>query len=178
MGRSITIYQVAKINIYALFDIVLLNSAFRRHILAIFGFGSNWGGEEVKETFFDEEKIIIGWNDETAVDVYSLVSSLKIGDIIYLKSNQPGSRTVKVKGIGIITRNFIECIKNNDYSSTDFTDWNSFFIKVKWLIKEEFIINIPENIGRLTNIRAATAYEEYLPFVQNKIIEKLFEKIK
>jgi hypothetical protein len=169
---------VGKIIIYVLFDIVLLNSIFWRHILAIFGFGSNWGGEEVKETFFAEEEIIIGWNDETAVDVYSLVSSLKIGDIIYLKSNQPGSRTVKVKGIGIITRNFIECIKNNDYSSTDFTDWNSFFIKVKWIIKEEFIINIPENVGRLTNIRAATVYEEYLPFVQNKIVEKIFEKIK
>ena len=146
--------------------------------MAIFGFGSNWGGEEVKETFFDKEEIIIGWNDETAMDVYSLVSSLKIGDIIYLKSNQPGSRAVKVKGIGVVTRNFIECIKNNDYSSTDFTDWNSFFIKVKWIIKEEFIINIPENIGRLTNIRAATAYEEYLPFVQNKIVKKIFEKIK
>ena len=54
----------------------------------------------------------------------------------------------------------------------------SFFIKVKWIIKEEFIINIPENVGRLTNIRAATVYEEYLPFVQNKIVEKIFEKIK
>ena len=144
--------------------------------MAIFGFGSNWSGKEVKETFFDEGKIIIGWDDETAADVYSFVSSLKIGDIIYLKSNQPGSRTIKVKGIGIVTGNFIECIKNNEHSSTDITDGNNFFIKVKWLIKKEFEINIPENVGRLTNIRAATLYEEYLPFVQNKIIEHLFAK--
>ena len=75
--------------------------------MAIFGFGSNWSRIDVREAFFAEEKIIIGWNDETAIDVYSLVSSLKIGDIIYLKSNQPGSRTIKVKGIGIITRSFI-----------------------------------------------------------------------
>ena len=55
--------------------------------------------------------------------IYEAVSLLKVGDILYLKANQPGSRT---------------------------------------------------NEGKLTNIRAATFYEENLPFVQTRILEKLF----
>ena len=30
--------------------------------MAIFGFGSNWDGNEMKTDFFNEEKIIIGWD--------------------------------------------------------------------------------------------------------------------
>ena len=62
------------------------------------------------------------------------------------------------------------------------TDSNLFFYLYAFLGNPQLLIitliNIPENIGRLTNIRAATAYEEYLPFVQNKIVKKIFEKIK
>ncbi|MGN6179424.1 MAG: hypothetical protein ACTHNW_09600 [Mucilaginibacter sp.] len=46
-------------------------------------------------------------------------------------------------------------------------------IKVHWIIKEEFFIVIPPNEGKLTNIRAATFYEESLPFVQTAIIDKI-----
>ena len=48
------------------------------------------------------------------------------------------------------------------------------YLLVKWIVKDEFHITIPENEGKLTNIRAATVYEEYLPYVQNKIIDYLF----
>ena len=68
--------------------------------MAIYGFGSTLDGEEFKDEFFNDEKIILGWNAENAQDLYSLVSRIKIGDIIYLKTNQPGGRTVKIKGIG------------------------------------------------------------------------------
>lgn len=144
--------------------------------MAIFGIGSKWGNEEVKDLFFKDNKISIGWNDENASDVYYLLASMKIGDIVYLKSNRPGSRTVKVKGICIIMENFIEYLKNNDIDKIDFWNWESMSLKVKWLNKKEFDIKIPENTGKLTNIRAATLYEEYLPFVQKEIIEKMIGK--
>jgi len=141
--------------------------------MAIFGFGSNWDGNEMKTDFFNEEKIIIGWDKKSANDLYSFVSSLKVGDIVYLKSNQPGSRSIKVKGIGIITKNLIGCITSGEYKSTNITDWNSLFVKVKWMNKSEFQIQIPEDEGKLTNIRAATVYEEYLPYVQQEILNHL-----
>ena len=112
---------------------------------------------------------------KSANDLYSFIASLKVGDIVYLKSNQPGSRDIRVKGIGIVIKNFVGCITTEEYESTDVTDWNSLFVKVKWIVKDEFYITIPEDEGKLTNIRAATVYEEYLPYVQNKIIDYLFK---
>ena len=41
---------------------------------------------------------------------------------------------------------------------------------------EKFTVKIPEDEGKLTNIRPATFYEEYLPFVQKQILNKIFTK--
>jgi hypothetical protein len=141
--------------------------------MAIFGVGSNWDGTELKSRFFSEGKFILGWNEESANDLYSVLSTLKVGDILYIKSNQPGSRTIKVKGVGIISKNFMNCLSDGEYGSTGISDWESLFIRVKWLHQEEFSITIPENEGKLTNIRAATIYEESLPFVQENILQKI-----
>lgn len=142
--------------------------------MAIFGAGSNWDGEEKKDDFFNEENFVIGWGYQDAMDLYDAVSLLKAGDIVYLKSNQSGSRTIRVKGIGIVTQTFIHCLIEKGLTKESITEGNSFYIKIKWIIKDEFHINIPSTEGKLTNVRAATFYEEYLPFVQNEIINKLF----
>lgn len=144
--------------------------------MAIFGAGSKWKTDELKEDFFKEEKFIIGWNETSAKDLYEAVSQLKVGDILYLKGVSPRHiRNIEVKGIGIITKSFIQCLQSGEYEETDISDWNSFFIKVKWLIKDSFKIIIPEEVGKLTNVRPATFYEEYLPFVQKKILDKIVE---
>jgi hypothetical protein len=60
--------------------------------MAIFGPGSVWNGSvEKKDDFFLNNNYVIGWNFIDAQDLYGLVSSFKVVDIIYLKSNQPGS---------------------------------------------------------------------------------------
>lgn len=145
--------------------------------MAIYGVGSNWGGKELKEVFFREDKFILGWNEETANDIYSFIGALKVGDILYIKANQPGSRTLRIKGIGIIKTNFIGCLNSGDYKDTKITDWEELFIKVYWIYKEvdqnDFVITIPENEGKLTSVRACTIFEEHLPFVQNLIIDKI-----
>jgi len=99
------------------------------------------------------------------------VAALKVGDIIYLKANAPGSRNVRVKGIGIVTKNFKTSLIDEELILSDFKPWESLAIKVTWVVKDEFRITIPGSEGKLTNIRAATFYEENLPFVQNEIIE-------
>lgn len=142
--------------------------------MAIFGVGSNWEDGEHKEDFFKEHKFILGWNEKNAKDLYALIASLKVGDILYIKSNQPGSRTIKVKGVGIVKKNFISCIIDNGKSNT--SDWRGLFVEVEWLHKDEFEINIPDGEGKLTCFRSATSYEEYLPFVQSEIIKKIIDK--
>ena len=143
--------------------------------MAIFGAGSNWDGDEMKDDFFNSDNFVIGWDYNNAKDLYDAVSLLKAGDIVYLKANQVGSRTIRVKGIGIVTQTFIHCLIDKGLTKEAIADWNSFFIKIKWVVKDEFYIKIPNTEGRLTNVRAATFYEEYLPFVQKAIIEKIIE---
>jgi hypothetical protein len=96
--------------------------------LAIYGVGSNWDGEEIKNTFFSQGRFILGWNEDNAQDLYALVSLLKIGDILYIKANQPGSHTIRVKGIGIVTRSFLNCIP--DFGPGEIADWQSIFVGV------------------------------------------------
>lgn len=145
--------------------------------MAIYGAGSVWDGEEVNEQFFVQGRFIVGWNNETGGDLQASLASLKIGDIIYLKGNRPGSRSIRVKGIGFVTRSFMECVRSGDYPPGRVDEWESFFVGVRWVVQQEFRIVIPENVGRLTNIRAATFYEEPLAFVQIQILERIFSAL-
>ena len=143
--------------------------------MAIFGAGSNWSGREIRQELFNNENYLIGWNVANAEDLYTLISSIKVGDIIYLKSNRPGSLNIRIKGIGIVTRSLMQLLfekrMNLEERRTDFE------LPVKWLDKAEFKISIPHDTGKLTNVRAATLYEEYLPIVQDEILKRLFTKL-
>ena len=141
--------------------------------MAIFGAGSNWDGTEMCRDFFTKGLFIIGWDRASGRDLQSSLASLKIGDIIYLKASRPGSRNLRIKGIGIVTRSFVECIQRGEYGNELPSNWQSFFIRVAWIIQDEFRINIPPNEGRLTHIRSGTFYEEPLPFVQEEIVSRI-----
>jgi len=141
--------------------------------MAIYGAGSMWDGEEMSEQFFAQGNFVVGWNRATGGDLQASLASLKIGDIIYLKGNRPGSRVIRVKGIGFVTRSFIECVQAGEYPAEAIEAWQQFFVGVRWVVREEFRIEIPAGVGRLTNIRAATFYEEPLALVQNAILDRL-----
>lgn len=148
--------------------------------MAIYGAGSIWDGSiEKKDQFFQNDEYTIGWDYDEAEDLYGAVTSLKAGDIIYLKSLTPKKPyTLNVKGIGVVLNPFIHhitampdiinAISNGSTATT-------FSIPVKWIIKDKFTINIPNYGGKLTNIRTATFYEEPLPFVQKEILKNLFK---
>lgn len=142
--------------------------------MAIFGAGSTWNDDEMKETFFQQGRFILGWNEGNAKDLYEAISTLKVGDIIYLKSNAPGKRNIRVKGIGLVSKSFIQNITDGDYRNIAIEDWENLFVSVNWIRRDEFRIVIPEEEGKLTNIRAASFYEEFLPFVQTAILNELF----
>lgn len=142
--------------------------------MAIYGAGSKWNDDEMCQTFFRQGRFVLGWNDENAKDLYEAITTLKVGDIIYLKSNAPGSRNVRVKGIGIVSKSFIQNITDGDYRNVAVEAWDSLFVTVNWIRREEFRIVIPEEEGKLTNVRAASFYEEFLPFVQAAILNSLF----
>lgn len=144
--------------------------------MAILGAGSNWDGIEMKDDFFKNNNYVIGWDINDAQDLYNLISSIKVGDIIYLKANRPGSLDIRIKGIGIVKNSLIQVLFQKGENLTNTR--NNFELPVEWIYKTEFILTIPNDIGRLTNIRAATLYEEFLPFVQDEIITKVISKLK
>lgn len=117
---------------------------------------------------------MIGWDINDVQDLYNMLSTVKIGDIIYLKANRLGSLDLRIKGIGIVRNSFLNILfeKGENLSSTR----NNFELPVECIDTDEFFITIPSNTGKLTNIRAAILYEEFLPFVQNEILIKLLQK--
>lgn len=143
--------------------------------MAIYGVGSKWNEKELKERFFKEGRFILGWNESSAKDLYAFVSSLKVGDILYIKSNQPGARVLRVKGVGIVTKSLLNCMSSAEFVHSAISDWESLFVEVAWMHRVEFLITIPDDEGKLTNIRAATIYEEYLPLVQQEILSKIIK---
>jgi len=145
--------------------------------MAIFGAGSKWGDDEMKDDFFRNENYVIGWNYSSAKDLYVAIAAIKVGDIIYLKANAPGSKDVRVKGIGIVTKNFMTSLIDEEVNLNDFSSWESLSIRVKWVVRSEFVLTIPANEGKLTNVRAATFYEESLPYVQTKILDELLSRL-
>jgi hypothetical protein len=91
----------------------------------------------------------------------------------YIKANQPGSWNIRVQGVGIVTKSLMGCMTSGEFQSSSISDLESLFARVAWVHKEEFSVTIPAEEGKLTNIRAATIYEEYLPVVQESILAKI-----
>ncbi len=143
--------------------------------MAIYGAGSNWDGKEIKQRLFDNNNYLIGWDIVNAEDLYILISSIKVGDIIYLKSNRPGALIVRVKGVGIVTHSLIQTIFENKIDLANRRA--NFELPVNWIYRDEFTLSIPKDTGKLTNIRAATLYEECLPFIHSEILNALFTRL-
>ncbi|CAM3421915.1 hypothetical protein [Flavobacterium chungbukense] len=144
--------------------------------MAIFGAGSKWEKNEMKNDFFKNENFVIGWNIKNAQDLYSQISTIKIGDIIFLKANKPGNLNLRIKGIGIVKDSFIGVLFDKEENLS--LRKKNFELPVKWIVKSEFKISIPPDTGKLTHVRAGTLHEEYLPYVQKEIIGKIFNQLK
>lgn len=143
--------------------------------MAIYGAGSKWNDQELKNDFFKNSNYQIGWDISEAEDLYTLISTVKTGDIIFLKANSPGSLNIRVKGIGIVRQSLLQNLFTEETNLS--SKRSNFSLPVEWIIKEEFKLTIPKQTGKLTNVRAATLYEEHLPYVQTEILNTLITKI-
>ena len=133
--------------------------------MAIYGVGAFHGGDEdVSDEFIQNNIVGVGWSTSDAPELQEYVKSLKVGDIVYIKSANFGS-PITVKAIGIIKDNIILGRNDNPYIETG--------RNVKWLNTEKFIIDKPIEKN---NVRSNTIYEEFHPFVQQKIIAQLYKK--
>ncbi|GKQ99782.1 hypothetical protein [Aeromonas hydrophila] len=128
--------------------------------MAIYAIGAYYD-DDVSGEFITHNIAGPGWGIEKAPELHQFVRSLKVGDIVYIKSASPSSPDIIVKGIGVIIND--EVVTTSSVVSAG--------RNIKWLIIESF--RIPKPIEK-NNVRLNTMYEEFHPNVQFEILNKLF----
>ena len=102
-----------------------------------------------------------GWSKADAPELHQFVQSLKVGDIVYLKSFPPSSPDIFIKAIGVVVDQ--DLVQDNPVVAAG--------RNIKWVVTEEF--RVPKPTERL-NVRQNTMYEEFNPLVQTAVIGRLF----
>lgn len=134
--------------------------------MSVWGIGAFYKGskpEDKTEEFLNNEKAYIGWNKAEAPALFRMLDSVKVGDIIYIKSFSLKSRKLNIKAIGIVT-------DTNKYKSKDFGTG----ICIKW--KKDFkpiTVYITDKIYK-NNVFNNSLYEEFNDSIINLIIDNFF----
>jgi len=127
--------------------------------MAIYGIGANYDrNRDVSQDFIDNNIIGTGWTLEEAPDIHQFIKSLKVGDIVFLKSSSIRTHEIIVKAIGVINNNEIPVHQIIQIGRN-----------VTWLLKDEF--RLPES-GK-NNVHQNTIFEEFDPEIQQEIINKI-----
>lgn len=128
--------------------------------MAIYAIGAYYD-HDVSSDFIENGIAGPGWKIDEAPELHQFVRSLKVGDIVYIKSASPSSPDIIVKGIGVIIDDRVVLDSSVVAAGRN----------VKWLVTESFRISKPVEKN---NVRLNTMYEEFHPAVQFAILEKLF----
>lgn len=131
--------------------------------MAIFGIGATYGNNDVSQNFIDNNIVCLGWDISEAPALHEILRYLKVGDIIYIKT-APIGKGIRIKAVGIVTDNRLQKIDNLGTG-----------VAVQW------IWNGYKNIGTIVdkyNVRNNTIYEEFNKYVQNHVLNLIFQKMK
>ena len=129
--------------------------------MAIFGIGAFYD-EDVSKQFVEQNLIGVGWEASDAPELHQFIQSIRVGDIVYIKSFPPGSPEIFVKAIGIVVDGEIR-------TKRDTNGLVSCGRNVRWLTTSEFQVPLP---SEKNNVRRNTLYEEHHPIVQAAILER------
>ena len=124
-------------------------------LTAIFGIGAYYE-EDVSQDFIKNNLVGIGHRVEHAPELYQFMRTLKVGDVVYIKSVPRSNSDISVKGIGVIIDDKevkVSCGRN-----------------VKWVDTQKFCIPKPKETY---NVRKNSIYEEFHLDVQRIILERL-----
>ena len=131
--------------------------------MAIFGIGATYGNNDVSQNFIDNNIVCVGRDISEDPALHEILRYLKVGDIIYIKT-APIGKGIRIKAVGIVTDNRLQKIDNLGTG-----------VAVQW------IWNGYKNIGTIVdkyNVRNNTIYEEFNKYVQNHVLNLIFQKMK
>jgi len=129
--------------------------------MAIFAVGAYYD-KDVSNDFIKNNIAGPGWSRADAPELHQFINSLKVGDIVYIKSASPSSKDIIVKAIGVVADDVL--VTNSSVVSAG--------RNIKWLVTESFRIPKPKEKN---NVRLNTMYEEFHPDVQRVVLDKLFD---
>lgn len=135
--------------------------------MAVWGIGSYYKGTlnpDKTDDFIKENCAFIGWDYDNAPSLHYMLSTVKLGDIVYIKSFIPKSKTLHIKAVGIV----------NDVNK-NISRGLGTGIGVKW--KDDFEpmkIEITEKVFK-NNVYNNTLFEEYDAEIINKLICELIK---
>ena len=127
--------------------------------MAIFGIGAYHNDEDVSGDFIENQVACIGWSIDDAPSLHHMLGTLKIGDLIYIKSAPIGK--LRIKAVGIIINNEIKTVDKLGKGLT--VNWT-------WRGVEKF------DISDKYNVRNNSLYEEFNSEIQKFVIEKIISK--
>lgn len=134
--------------------------------MAVWGIGAYYkdtNPRNKENDFIRNGYAYIGWGKNEAPSVHKMFDSVKVGDIIYIKSFVPRTKSLKIKAIGIVT-------DNEKQVSTLGTG-----IQVKW--KSSFnpitVVLAPEEYKN--NVFNNTLYEEFDKGIIELLIDELLK---
>jgi hypothetical protein len=133
--------------------------------MAVYGLGATYGGtEDQSHTFIKLGIACIGWTPSEAPAAHAQMASLKVGDIIFIKSFVP-TTGLHIKAVGIVT----------DASFRKITDALGWGVSVRWVSEEPERIAVGSLSDRSDYMRRGTIYEEFNPDVIRRVIDKLLQ---
>jgi hypothetical protein len=124
--------------------------------MAIYGIGAYYG-RDVSKKFISKGLACVGWEFEDAPSLHNVLKHIKVGDLIYIKSQTP-KEGLFIKAVGIVMDD--EVREDDDLGAC---------LKVKYVWEGW------EAMGRVIdrdpyNVRFNTIYEELDPTIQKKVI--------
>lgn len=129
--------------------------------MAIYGIGSHYGStKDMSQEFIDNNCACVGWSRINAPGLHNAINSLKVGDVMYIKSYPPNVGLI-VRAIGIVT--------SNQAKNFVFANDTGYGVSVKWIWVGESRVNFDDKY----NVHRNTFYEEYVPDVQQFILSKI-----
>ena len=131
--------------------------------MSVWGIGAFYD-KDVSSDFISYGVACLGWSKKDAQPLHLMLSAIKIGDIIYIKSFVTQKKQLIVKAVGIVTSKVCDNPKNTNLGCGVCVKWKENF--------SEEIFDISPEMYR-NNVFNNSLYEEYNADIIERLIDKL-----
>lgn len=131
--------------------------------MAVYGIGAMYGGtDDQTENFITMGVACVGWARDEAPAVHAQMSSIKSGDVLFIKSFAP-SAGLHIKAVGIVT----------DADFRKITDKLGYGVSVRWTRVPPDQVAVGALEDRSDYMRRGSLYEEFNPRIVSKVLDVL-----